>query len=89
MIKNFTNCEIHWDDYNVYALNVSTMVFENTSGIGEDENLAVVIVEDYDKEIVQDAVEFDIQKIRNSDDKLVYVFYSYDHYLKGYAFIAE
>ena len=84
--KITTDCEIHWDDFNVYALNLSTMVFENSSGFGAEENIIIKIDNDDDKEIAQDCTESQIQGLRENGFTLVYTFYTFDHYLVGYAY---
>ena len=87
MIKKITtDCEIHWDDYNVYALNLSTMVFENTSGFGANENMVIIIDMNSDLELAQDCVESQIQRLRENDAELVYALYAFDHSLIGYVY---
>lgn len=87
MIKKITvDTEIHWDDYTVYALNLSTMVFENTSGIGGDENLVIAINLYDDYETAQDKNELELNKLRKEGYNIVYALYTYNHYLIGYAY---
>ena len=87
MIKKITtDCEIHWDDYNVYALNLSTMVFENTSGIGAEENLVIAINLFDEFETAQDKTELELNALRNAGYNIVYALYTNNHYLIGFAY---
>ena len=87
MIKKITvDTEIHWPAYTVYALNLSTMVFENTSGIGAEENMVIVINSYDDYETAQDKTELELNTLRKDGYNIVYALYTYDHYLIGYAY---
>lgn len=88
MIKKITvDTEIYWPAYYVYALNLSTMVFENTSGIGAEENLVIVSnLHDNDFEIAQDKTELELNTLRKNGYNIVYALYTYNHYLIGYAY---
>ena len=78
--------EIHWNDLGIYALNLSTMQFENCSGFGEEENCVL-------KHWVENTDEVDIsneirQKMYNGVE-IIFCLYDDLHQLCGYVYVKK
>lgn len=77
-----SNCEIDWYyDYNVYALNLSTLIYENTSGFDGEHVFVVKFTGDYDEE----DVSMEIRKYQQMKDiKVFFALYNEQNMLCGY-----
>ena len=86
-VKITTDQEVDWYKmYNVYALNLDTMLFENVSYLYGDVTINVIDKdhEDDEEELVQDMLETLLHKKTDKGADIWFALYSESHFLVGY-----
>ena len=85
--------DVDWyRDYRVNALNLNSLIYENSSSICGDDNLIYAIFGSYfqccsESEIDEAFVSKEIDKIKMNGGKIEYALYSKDcHYLCGFVY---
>lgn len=77
-----SDCEINWAyDYEVYALNLSTFLYENTSGFFGEHFFVVIFTGDYD----ENDISVEIRKYQADENiNVFFALYNDLHMLVGY-----